>query len=379
MAPELALAAISEVSAPGLVLDPMCGSGTVLHAAASAGFDALGFDLDPLAVLMSKVWTTPVDTGLIVPAAQALVRESLADGSAGVELSWIDDDAETTAFINYWFAAAQRDDLRLLAAALRSKTGPMADILRLVLSRLIVTKDRGASLARDVSHSRPHRVTLTNDFDVMRGFVRAAGQISQRLGLSNLRGSASVALGDARLLDRVADDSVALVVTSPPYLNAIDYLRGHRLALVWMGHTLSDLRKIRGESIGSERGLSQPAHAILEELLSAVPVEQLDRRFGRILERYAHDLHQATFEIARTLQPGGQVVFVVGNSTVRGVFVDNASITQAAAEAAGLELRTRAERDLPSSRRYLPPPSQDGPGLHRRMRTEVVLRMQKAA
>jgi len=45
------------------------------------------------------------------------------------------------------------------------------------------------------------------------------------------------------------------VLTSPPYLNAIDYLRGHRLALVWLGHELGPLKEIRANSVGAERAI----------------------------------------------------------------------------------------------------------------------------
>jgi hypothetical protein len=31
-------------------------------------------------------------------------------------------------------------------------------------------------------------------------------------------------------------------------------MRGHRLSLVWLGYRLADLRRIRSDSIGAERG-----------------------------------------------------------------------------------------------------------------------------
>ena len=51
----------------------------------------------------------------------------------------------------------------------------------------------------------------------------------------------------------IKDGIADLVVTSPPYLNAIDYLRGHKLSLVWMGHQIEELRELRSANIGSER------------------------------------------------------------------------------------------------------------------------------
>ena len=61
MAPDIALEVVAEAKKPLRVLDPMMGSGTVLALARSHGHHALGLDIDPLAVLISKVWTTAID------------------------------------------------------------------------------------------------------------------------------------------------------------------------------------------------------------------------------------------------------------------------------------------------------------------------------
>ena len=61
MAPGIALQAMPEDSEQLRVLDPMMGSGTVLAMARARGHRGFGFDLDPLAVLISKVWTTAND------------------------------------------------------------------------------------------------------------------------------------------------------------------------------------------------------------------------------------------------------------------------------------------------------------------------------
>lgn len=55
MAPELALSALASLKKGSIVLDPMAGSGTVLRQALALGHRAIGFDMDPLAVLMSRV------------------------------------------------------------------------------------------------------------------------------------------------------------------------------------------------------------------------------------------------------------------------------------------------------------------------------------
>jgi len=60
MAPGFALDSLTELPKGSVILDPMTGSGTVMREAAEIGLRGIGYDLDPLAVLMSSVWTTPV-------------------------------------------------------------------------------------------------------------------------------------------------------------------------------------------------------------------------------------------------------------------------------------------------------------------------------
>ena len=85
-------------------------------------------------------------------------------------------------------------------------------------------------------------------------------------------------------------------------------------------------------------------------------------------------------EMERVLRSHGTATLVVGNSSIRGVFLSNDAAISAAAAEAGLRLVERQERLLPPSKRYLPPPeSAVGGDLGRRMRTEVVLTFKQAA
>ena len=261
MAPELAVARLRRLPVGSTILDPMAGSGTVLRQALGIGHKAIGFDVDPLAVLMAKVWTTPVEYPAIDKLGALVVAEAKALRSESIVLPWIDDDPETAAFVEFWFADQQKNDLRRLAIVLwqlyqsqsKAKERSVTDVLRIALSRLIIVKDNGASLARDVSHSRPHKVAERSAFQVFPAFERSIRQVRRRLSETPPGTGATVAVGDARLIKGVENSQIDAVMTSPPYLNAIDYMRGHRLSLVWLGHKLSDLRQIRTSSVGAER------------------------------------------------------------------------------------------------------------------------------
>lgn len=375
MAPELALNGLKHLTTGCTVLDPMSGSGTVLRHAVELGHHAIGFDLDPLAVLMSRVWTRVCTDSQIQAMFDDIITDVQDHESYEVDLPWIDSDPETLAFVEYWFADQQRSVLRRIARSLFDRRGnpETADtlaVLELALSRIIVTKEQGASLARDTSHSRPHKVTDFSNYSVIDGFTRSVKDVRRRLQSTKPHPPAEVQLGDARNLP-LPSRSVDAILTSPPYLNAIDYIRGHRLALVWLGYGLGELRYIRSTSIGAERAPDR-ADIALPEIRSVLGnLDLLPQRYQRMVDRYIVDILNMTRESARVLRSGAQATYVVGNSCLKGVYISNADAVARAAELAGMQLIDRYERELPTQSRYLPTPSQGALG--RRMRVETIL------
>lgn len=256
------------------------------------------------------------------------------------------------------------------------------DLLWCAFSRLIIVKQAGASRAMDVAHSRPHRSYPSARIQPVDHFLRVVRQIVKfapfkRCGVMP---AATVKCGDARRLP-VQNGSVDYVITSPPYLNAIDYLRGHRLSLVWMGHSVETIREIRSESVGSEAGQGRTAtDPVLSRALRACVDTELASRERGMLIRFLQDIQQVLTEVRRVLKPNGCAVFVVGNCTVRGAFVANSAGVKALASSVGLRTRSEGTRQLPANRRYLPPPQHEnaGDGLAKRLREEVVLTFEHA-
>jgi hypothetical protein len=362
----------------------MAGSGTVLRQAAALGHRAIGFDLDPLAVLMSRVATDIRAAPKLLETALVVVSYALSIRASEAVLPWIDNSEETREFIQYWFAGRQRNDLRRLSYAIQSFGKHSKDVatkraLMLGLSRLIVTKQRGASLAWDVSHSRPHRVDKANEFDVLSEFVKSCQDLATKIDISCERdGRATVRRGDARHLRSVKNGTVDAIITSPPYLNAIDYLRGHRLSLVWLGYSLSDIRGLRSMSVGAERRIGREPSGDVLKIVNRICSADIEPGTREIIKRYARDLLRLTKEFSRVLKRSGSVHVVIGNSNLRGSEIDNAAGLIAASRSAGLELVTKRKRELPQKMRYLPVPKTSRTALGKRMRYEFVLSFRKS-
>lgn len=375
MAPSIVIDALVGSEAPGLVLDPMCGSGTVLSEASAHGHPSIGFDLDPLAALIAKVSVTPVDAELItLKGAQVLRRaeESLRTASPKPML-----DKRTKRFVEYWFSPTAVKQLRELASCIgRVRDVHVRRALYVAFSSMIIVKENGVSLAADVAHSRPHRVYDKAPVLPFDAFSKAVERVACAAPCDdNVLAPAHVAVGDARRLP-LPSAAVDHVLTSPPYLNAIDYMRASRFSLVWMGYDFPATTDRRSVMIGTEVGLANDdTPPWLDGVLRDASVSpELPERQQSIVRRYALDLDSLLQEIRRVLRPGGRLIAVVGDSVVRGHLVSNSSMLASVALRAGLSLESRATRSIPAKHRYLPPPSEgSGEVLAKRMKEEAVL------
>ncbi|WP_276348831.1 hypothetical protein [Daejeonella sp. JGW-45] len=375
MAPEIAFEALEGLPKESIILDPMTGSGTVLRTISELGYNGIGFDIDPLSVLMAKAWTIPINEKFFLQKTDQILIKANRLTETSIHLPWIDDDNNTKDFIRFWFGPKQITDLRKLSCIVNQYKYGYASLYKIALSRLIITKTRGASLAADVSHSRPHRVRETNDFDVFKEYEKSCRKISRILNDNSREGTIKVKKGDARKL-RLKSSSVDCIITSPPYLNALDYMRGHKLSLVWLGHSIGELSSIRSTSVGSEKAPEASSNiSIAKEITKNITgITELPPKKINMVYRYALDIHNILKESARVLKPECKATFVVGNSCLQGIYIENTSIVKEAAGRFGLKLVKSEEREIPENKRYLPPPNAGEQSvLSKRMRTEAVM------
>jgi hypothetical protein len=380
------LEALRHGKTPLRVLDPMSGSGTVLAVARAKGHRAFGIDLDPLAVLLGTVWTGTADAQLVNSTAGAVLRRAKATfrlGASGDAYPAGSDD-ETRKFIRYWFDDYARRQLASLAAAIRRvQNETMRNVLWCGFSRLIVTKQAGASLAMDLSHSRPHKVFGRAPIKPFKRFISAVQMVAsnchQPIG-GKIGPTTVVKCGDARQMG-IDNSSIDIVLTSPPYLNGIDYMRCSKFSLVWMGYNISELREIRGASVGAERSSEEALDALwVQSVINHLRLKPtLSTHDYAILARYVWDMGQTLAETSRVLRRGGRAVYVVGESMIKGTFIPNSLIVTALGFNHGLVLVSRQSRALPANRRYLPPPQRQKKMamMDSRLRREVVVVFKK--
>ncbi len=357
--PQLPRVFIENLTLPGeTVLDPMVGSGTTVVEAHLLGRRGIGVDIDPLALHICRVKTTRLAQDIAIQAGErALRRAGQTLGRQGRIRRFLDRlPEENKTFIDYWFAPRTQLELASLLLAIENEEDPqIKDFLQLIFSSVIITKSGGVSLARDLAHSRPHRVEHKlpkNALDQFRLRLVKSAKALEELHLQH--DGIEVKRGDCRDLP-LPDESVHLIVTSPPYANAIDYMRAHKFSLVWLNQSLSFLSQLRSEYIGAEKighltdvPLPSRASATIETL------EAKDPRKALILRKYFLDMRAAIVEMLRVLQPGRAAAIVVGPSTMRDIRIDTPVCLAEIAEELGFQVAGITERKLDRNRRMMP-------------------------
>ncbi|HEU4408886.1 MAG TPA: DNA methyltransferase [Polyangiaceae bacterium] len=323
--PAVARELIAGLSPPGgAVLDPFCGSGTVLVEARLLGRRALGVDANPLAVLLSELKAAGRGEreceGLLAAAAEvSAVAEARRRARAGASRPYPPD--EFAAFDPH--VLLELDGLRVGLEALRDREA-RAD-LELVLSSLLTKLGRRAGDSSEAAV--PKRLAAGYP---TRLFVKKTEELVARLrayrgALPPRAPSPVVREGDARGLGRAGLPPLSLVLSSPPYPGTYDYLHHHALRLRWLG---LDAEGFDRSEIGARRRLNE------------LP-------FAEALARWEGDLEAVLAPLGRRLESGGAIVLVIADSVLAGRALDSERSVRRVAARAGLGLFARASQRRP--------------------------------
>ncbi len=360
--PQLPRVFIEGLTAKGeTVMDPMMGSGTAIVESFLCGRRAVGFDIDPLALMICWVKTHPVDfleatwagKRVVSSAIKLLQRASRLEPAMRERFS-----PASLEFINYWFTKqSQRELMALLLAIEREHLAqPLVDFLKVVFSSIIITKSGGVSLAYDLAHTRPHLLEGKPYKDAIKIFetrlAKSAALLSQ---LPSNGKHVEIQQHDCRLRLPLEEDSVQLIVTSPPYANAIDYMRAHKFSLVWFGEDIDGLSALRSTYIGSEKaGVPNKSDLPASVCRAVEKLKEVDNKKSLVLAKYFADMRLALGEMVRVLEPGRCCIVVVGPSTMRGQTIKTQELLSDIGNWVGFETLDIAERKLDRNRRMLP-------------------------
>lgn len=348
--PPVARALIRKFSRRGeTVLDPFCGSGTVAVESQLLGRHAVGSDIDPLAVFISrtknkrlKVQHLRRSAAQLVTCLQDIERPKTEyERRKRSDVSWetVVRNARSEGLyipripnIQHWFRNYVVVDLARILSVIQAMPVPSThrDVFRVCFASII----RNSSNADPVpvsglevtSHmlSREKAGRIVNPFALFKQrLARCVESFDEFCSLtSDVETTSRFVHADATHLARHFNEAVSTVITSPPYHSAVDYYRRHTLEMYWLGLTMT--REERLELLPKYIGRSHVprTHEFVMDGAELPPtVKSWERKLRRAsparadaLKHYAVAMRKTFRELSHLLSKGRRAVLVVGKS-----------------------------------------------------------------
>jgi DNA modification methylase len=291
--------AVEEFSLEGPVLDPFCGVGTTLLACKQLGLQSKGFDVSPLAVLASEAKTRNYDVSELEKQLGEFQKASPR------QVGKFPNKA-----IRRLFREKQLDDIFFYYKEIEKiRDAKARDFFLLALV------DTTARVANVIKVGGSLRKQKKPPMPVKKLFLGKAKKMLLDLERAMPKGpEPEVFEADARQLN-LGENSVGSVVTSPPYLNKIEYTSVYKMELgLFFGGQETRLRAhIEDKATGRDFGTKMPL----------------------VAKAYFEDMGKVLGNVFGYLRPGGKAVVVVGGGCFPYETVESDDILLAEAEKAG--------------------------------------------
>jgi site-specific DNA-methyltransferase (cytosine-N4-specific) len=375
---------IAGIQEGGTVADPMSGSGTTIVESLLAGCKGRGLDMNPLSVMLgnAKSKLLSADPTLLQQSYEQLRTELMATEPHNVSrrIYFKRLPHEDQAYLSTWFSEDVLDAMDDISMAIaRLNDAYSRDLANVALSNIV----RSVSWQKVEDLRVRKEVRLDLEIDPKKEFLEEIGR-SVRAVLAFLFQNGSlghshfeIREGDARNCGVVwGEDSVDLVITSPPYATALPYLDTDRLSLCYLGllprpaHRSRDKsmignrevsEKIRREYwklyLANKNGLPKSVVALIdtvEKLNDGTNVGFRRRNLPALLSKYFFDMKEVIEGMKLALKPGHCAFVVVGNNhTIAGgqrVEIQTAKLLQDIAESIGFEIAEPLQMDMLVSR-----------------------------
>lgn len=348
MIPQIAEKLINRYSNPGsVVLDPFCGSGTVLVESCRNHRKAVGNDINLLAVLLAKVKSRRIEPKQLNEAAGAFLKAIDEDFKKQVR-----HDPPSFLNIDHWFKESVIKDLSIIRhrieeiedAEIRNFMEICFSITALETSNVDQRSSRFIRILPKKKLEKHKPNVLTHFRKKVRNSVRKAALYYQ----SSYDTLIEVIHGDAQRLP-LSDNTIDLVVTSPPYgeeRNTVAYSRWSKLMLYWLGYEQTKIKTLEKGSFGgiNRKTLKTPsetANKVLEE------VANTNEKRAAESAPFFFDYHKSLEELYRVLKSGCSCCIVIGNRSISRRAVDMSVVTIELGKTVGFSHEKTYHRNIP--------------------------------
>ncbi len=346
--PELPRWLIERYSNPGdTILDPFAGSGTTNLEALLLGRNSVAVDIEKFCHKLIQVKTTPINPNVLEQSNQELLRRMTSYDPILIS----PNDIPEFNYRDKWFEDYILYELAFIKKTISqmSVTPQIRDFYTVCFSsvvrgvsnaddgctRTVVRKKMQKDIYPSMAIIRFIETILVNTFKMKEFFRVIDGATCACQVLDN---------SDAKFIG-IDSSTMDCAITSPPYVNAVDYPRTHQLELYWLGLEEGSLTPLKKRHIGTEAVSYEQysrCHKIGIAEIDSV-IERLfivDKRRSYIAFKYLVDMSQNFREVFRVLKPGKRYIVVVGNNRIRGTVFESWKYLSMIAETIGFEIET---------------------------------------
>jgi DNA modification methylase len=318
-----------------VILDPFAGCGTVLVQAKLNGYTSCGTELNPLLhfIANTKLNSWDISHSYLFKIYHAMHKERVC-----LAPSFLKSTSQ--------FRQPVLKNLERLINSIQSlkvsseKQQKAKDLLRLAFSAILVDC---SNLKRSpcLGYVKNKWVDESAPFVLLNQKVQ---EIADDLKLIQdeyrdfINTESKIILGNAMTVKH--NKKFDLVITSPPYMNGLDYVMNYKIEMGWLGfvHSQKELKRIKDEMVVCDnvsKGLisrfskapSTYTNDWLENIKESIAESIKKRGFYRrtdmphIVQKYFDDLFKVMKNTVRSIKSGGRFILVVGDSLIADVYV----------------------------------------------------------
>ena len=323
----------------------MCGGGTVLIEAKIAGYDAIGFDVNPVSVLVSRTVVTAIEPSVLDQHVKQFISDT-GNGMLGTVFMNASNGKTNNRIPDLfgnekYYDPQNLEELSILKNQIDVVSEPDVKNFLTVAFLSIMRQVSQANVKKmntEIDENKPRRDVWTTLYKKLMQMVEINTSLWE-LPKPNIHVELSNALSTP-----LEDEAASLVIVHPPYLTNTAFSEAVQLQLAWLGFKHTDIWKKELRCRGSY--LREPDG----------------------LQKYLIDWNEALKETFRVLEKGGKCVVVVGDGQIDYVRIPIGAITEEFSRDIGYEV-------VNSIRHHIN--NQTGMTQNRKMRDQHIIVLEK--
>lgn len=325
-----------------IVLDPFCGASTTLIQCKLNNIECFGFEINPL---LHFVGVTSLNWNLSVPVVEtsfAVIEELYFSMSAALKRKEVEDIGMELPKIHNvlrWWRKDVLKELLIVRHIIRISglETPYKDFFLLALAGVLVPDLTNVTLGKLQLHfinRDNHDINVFKSFrkqvEIMIGDLKEIRAEYESLPNANLYHTDSTDIAALNI-----EKKASLVLTSPPYPNRYSYVWNTRPHLYFLEifENAKQASALDEKTIGGtwgvatsnlQKGIIAPACEIINEVVEPVVsrIRGTDNLMANYVMKYFNLMAKQIMEMEKVVSPGVKVAYVVGNSEIKGVYVE---------------------------------------------------------